>query len=83
MISHTKHIVGVQRRMSIRNTAKSFPKQSLIRLNQMNKVIEYALNYLKVNWDEFIEDDLGMGKEHFEMLLRKFQKSIDNPKGEE
>ena len=49
----------------------------------MNKVIEYALNYLKVNWDEFIEDDLGMGKEHFEMLLRKFQKSIDNPKKEE
>ena len=49
----------------------------------MNKVIEYALNYLKVNWDEWIEDDLGMSQEHFEMLLRKFQKSIDNPKGEE
>lgn len=43
----------------------------------MNKVIEYALCYLNSNWDEWIEEDLGMSQEHFISLLKKFQKELD------
>lgn len=46
----------------------------------MNQVIDYALCYLNANWDEYIEEDLGMSQDHFIALLKKFQKSIEKKK---
>jgi|LakMenE18May11ns_1017448.scaffolds.fasta_scaffold9951862_5 hypothetical protein len=43
----------------------------------MNRVIDYALCYLNSNWDEFVEDDLGISNEQFENLIKKFQKNLD------
>lgn len=40
----------------------------------MNRVIEYALCYLNSNWDDWIEDDLGISYEKYVNLLKKFQK---------
>lgn len=45
-----------------------------------NRVIDYALCYLNCNWDDFIEDDLGISNENFQKIIEKFQKenfSID------
>jgi hypothetical protein len=40
----------------------------------MNRVIDYALCYLNSNWDEWIEEDLGISHENFVKLIEKFQK---------
>jgi hypothetical protein len=43
----------------------------------LNRVIDYALCYVNSNWDEFIADDLGISNEQFEILIKRFQKSLD------
>lgn len=46
----------------------------------MNRVIDYALCYLNSNWDDWVEEDLGISNEVFVKLIEKFQKeniSID------
>lgn len=39
-----------------------------------NRVIDYALCYLNSNWDEWIEEDLGISHENFVKIIEKFQK---------
>ena len=39
----------------------------------MNRVIEYALCYLNSNWDDWVEEDLGISNENFVKLLKRFQ----------
>lgn len=41
--------------------------------NTINRVIDYALNYLNSNWDDWIEDDLGISHENFQKLVKRFQ----------
>ena len=43
----------------------------------MNRVIDYALCHLNSNWDDWIEDDLGISNEQFQKLIEFFQKSLD------
>jgi len=43
----------------------------------MNRVIDYALCYVNSNWDEWIEEDLGLSNEQFQKLIQQFQKSLD------
>lgn len=38
-----------------------------------NRVIDYALCYLNSNWDDWIEDDLGISHENFVKLIKNFQ----------
>lgn len=48
----------------------------------INRVIDYALCYLNSNWDDWVEDDLGITHEKFVKLIERFQKeniSIDKP----
>ena len=40
----------------------------------MNRVIDYALCYLNSNWDEFVEDDLGISNNSLKILLKSFKK---------
>lgn len=39
----------------------------------LNRVIDYALCYLNSNWDDWIEDDLGISHENFVKLIKNFQ----------
>ena len=39
----------------------------------LNRVIDYALCYLNSNWDDWIEEDLGISNENFVKLIKKFQ----------
>lgn len=39
----------------------------------MNRVIDYALCYLNSNWDDWVEEDLGISHENFVKLIKKFQ----------
>lgn len=46
----------------------------------INRVIDYALCYLNSNWDDWVEEDLGISNENFVKLIEKFQEeniSID------
>lgn len=40
----------------------------------INRVIDYALCYLNSNWDDWVEEDLGISNENFVKLIEKFQK---------
>lgn len=40
----------------------------------VNRVIDYALCYLNSNWDDWVEEDLGISHENFVQLIEKFQK---------
>lgn len=39
-----------------------------------NRAIDYALCYLNSNWDDWVEEDLGISHEKFVKLIEKFQK---------
>ena len=39
----------------------------------MSRVIDYALCYLNSNWDDWVEEDLGISHENFVKLLKRFQ----------
>lgn len=39
----------------------------------LNRVIDYALCHLNSNWDDWIEEDLGISNENFVKLIKKFQ----------
>jgi len=46
----------------------------------LNRIIDYALCYVNCNWDDHIEDDLGISYENFQKYIERFQKenfSID------
>ena len=46
----------------------------------IDRIFDYALCYLNANWDEWIEEDLGISHENFIKLIERFQKeniSID------
>jgi len=43
----------------------------------MNRVIDYSLCYLNSNWDEGVEEDLGLSNEQFQKIIEQFQKSLD------
>jgi len=43
----------------------------------MNRVIDYALCYLNSNWDDSVEEDLGLSNEQFQKIIEQFQKSLD------
>ncbi len=43
----------------------------------MDRVIDYALCYLNSNWDDWIEEDLGLTNEQFQKIITKFQKTVD------
>jgi len=44
----------------------------------MNCVIDYALCYVASNWDEWVEEDLGITYEQYQKIIEKFQKSLDD-----
>ena len=39
----------------------------------IDRILDYALCYLNANWDDFIEDDLGITQEKFNQFIQKFQ----------
>jgi hypothetical protein len=43
----------------------------------MNRVIDYALCSLASNWDEWVEEDLGITYEQYQKIIEQFQKSLD------
>lgn len=46
-------------------------------MKTIDRLIDYALCYLNANWDENIEDDLGISYEVFEKLLQQHKKYLD------
>jgi len=42
-----------------------------------NRVIDYALCYVASNWDEWVEEDLGITYEQYQKIIQQFQKSLD------
>lgn len=43
----------------------------------MNRAIDYALCYVASNWDEGVEEDLGITYEQYKKIVEQFQKSLD------
>jgi hypothetical protein len=46
----------------------------------INRIIDYALCHLNSNWDDWIEEDLGISNQTFTKLIKRFQEeniSID------
>lgn len=43
----------------------------------MNRVIDYSLCYLNSNWDDWVEEELGLSNDQFQKLIEQFQKSLD------
>lgn len=39
----------------------------------LNRVIDYALCYLNSNWDDWVEEDLGISHENFQKIIKRFQ----------
>ena len=43
----------------------------------MNRAIDYALCYVASNWDEWVEEDLGISYEQYQKIIERFQKTLD------
>jgi hypothetical protein len=43
----------------------------------VNRAIDYALCYVASNWDEWVEEDLGITYKQFQKIIEQFQKSLD------
>lgn len=54
------------------NTSANMKKNELL-----NRAIDYALCYVASNWDEWVEEDLGITYEQYQKIIEKFQKSLD------
>lgn len=40
----------------------------------IDRIIDYSLCYLMANWDDHIEDDLGISYENFIKMIQNWQK---------
>lgn len=45
--------------------------------NLTDRVIDYALCYLNSNWDDWVQEDLGITNEQLQQIIERYQKSLD------
>jgi hypothetical protein len=47
-----------------------------MKLKTTDRVIDYALCFLLANWDDNVEDDLGITYDNFAKIIDKWQKEV-------
>ena len=58
--------------------ATAFICRTTMKKNELvNRAIDYALCYVASNWDEWVEEDLGITYKQFQKIIEQFQKSLD------
>jgi len=48
-----------------------------MKLKTTDRVIDYALCFLLANWDDNIEDDLGISYDNFAKIIDRWQREVE------